>query len=113
MQDLKCESPPFKSLVKRKLYQVAFCSHRLQHAFVLLTLATFTKSTTRLIVNGVDNDEDDEKKDENGDNNDDEVDETNVCPLWLVYNELVGRRHKKLFRNIYSQKKLLSDTATP
>ena len=31
-------------------------------------------------------------------NNDDEVDETNVCPLWLlVYNELVGRRHKNFF----------------
>ena len=81
------------------------------HSYFSHTVATFTKSTTRLIVNGVDNDEDDKKKDE--DNNDDEVDETNVCPLWLVYNELVGRRHKKLFRNIYSQKNLLSDTATP
>ena len=103
MQDLKCESPHSNLLWEGNYHQVAFCSHQLQHAF-LLSSCHFYKKDNKTSCQWWWKWR---RKNENEDNNDDDVDETNVCPLWLVYNELVARRHKKTF-----SKHLLSD-ATP
>ena len=108
MHDLKYE-PPFK-LARRKLYQVAFCSPEYIYAFVL-SLHLYRKYSKTMPMSMImammmTMIKMRRRRMKYEENNDDEVDETNVCPLWLVYNELVARRHKNF------SKHLLSD-ATP